>query len=63
MDPPTTVKFSRWKNVAHDVWPFIRAIEKKEEVPSNLWPDDYNNHLTEKPKTDYIGCKFCTEFG
>ena len=63
VDPSPTVKFGGRKGTAHDIWAFVRAIESNEPVPFEQWPDDYNEHLSKKPKTTYVGCKFCTQFG
>ena len=63
VDPSPKVKFSGRKGTAYNVWAFVWALEKQEAVPTDLWPNDYNEHLVEKPKTGFAGCKFCTESG
>ena len=34
-----------------------------EDLPPELWPNDYNQHLTERPDAPFVGCEICTEFG
>jgi hypothetical protein len=51
------------KNGAYDIWAFVRAVNTDEELPSDEWPNDYDQHLTCRPETEFIGCKLCTQFG
>lgn len=65
VDPAPTIKFTKRKNAAYNVWPFVRALTTNEAVPVEMWPSDYNQHSTkrlDKP-FDFVGCKLCTEFG
>ena len=59
----STIKFTEQKNSAYDIWPFVWPVEMEEDVPVDLWPDDYDNHSKKRPDTPLIGCKFCTQFG
>ena len=61
-DPVPAIKFTEQKNSAYNVWPFIRGVETDDTVPAEQWQDDYSNHLTSRPNTMHIGCKFCTQF-
>ena len=58
-----TARFARRKNSAYEIWAFIRAVETDEVVPAEQWPDDYDDHLTHRPDTTFVGCKLCTQFG
>jgi len=63
MDLLPTIKFTGQKNSTYDIWLFIRALRTDEDLPPELWPNDYNQHLTERPDAPFVGCKLCTEFG
>ena len=63
VDPSPTVKFNGWKSAARDIWSFVRALDNKDPVLPDQWPDDFNENLSEKPKTAFVGCKFYTQFG
>lgn len=61
--PPPAIKFTERKNSAYDVWAFLRAIEADEVIPDDQWPDDYNRHLVRRPKSQFVSCKLCSQFG
>lgn len=62
-DPPSAIGYVGRKNTAYEIWIFTRAIETDENVPAERWPDDYNQYLTKRPDTMFVGCKFCTQLG
>ena len=62
-DPPPAIGYTGRKNTAYDIWMFTRAAETNKEVTANDWSDDYGDHLTKRPGTTFVGCKFCTQFG
>jgi len=62
-DPTPAIKFTERKNSAYDIWAFTQAVETDENIPAEQWLDDYGDHLTRRPDTTFIGCKFCTQFG
>jgi len=62
-DPGPAIKFTERKNSAYDIWAFAWAVKTDENIPTEQWLDDYGNHLTRRPDTMFIGCKFCTQFG
>ena len=62
MDLLPTIKFTGRKNSAYDIWLFIRALRTDEDLPPELWPNDYNQHLTEQSDAPFVGCELCTEF-
>ena len=62
-DPPPAIGYTGRKNTAYNIWMFTRAVETNKEVAANDWPDDYGDHLTKRPGTTFVGCKFCTQFG
>lgn len=61
--PSSTVKLTERRNATYDVWAFVRSVETKDDTPIEWWPDDYDEHLTRRLDTPFIGCKFCTRFG
>ena len=56
--PSPTIDFTERRDSAYDIWAFTRAVDTNQIVPSNQWL-----HLNKRPQTQFIGCKFCTEFG
>jgi hypothetical protein len=62
-DPSPVIQFTRRKNSAYDVWVFTRAVATNVVVPAEQWPDDYDDYLTKRPGTEFVGCKLCTQFG
>jgi hypothetical protein len=58
-----TVNFTERKKTAYDVWVFTRAIDTSEAILPEQWPDDYDQRLTKRPDSSFVGCKFCTQFG
>lgn len=57
------IKRTKRATSAYDIWAFIRPVETDEDVPIDLFPNDYDEHLESRPDTPFIGCKFCTQFG
>jgi len=62
-EPTPAIKFTERKNSAYEIWAFTRAIRTDEVVPAEQWLDDYGDHLTSRPDSTFVGCKFCTQFG
>ena len=62
-DPPHTTKFTTRKNSACEIWAFTRAVKTAEDIPTEQWPSDYDSHLSTRPKSSFVGCKFCSQFG
>ena len=67
-DHPTTrpsraIKFTGRKNSAYEIWVFTRALKTNKIIPADQWPNDYDDFLVKQPRTVFIGCKFCSEFG
>ena len=60
--PPQSNSKQR-RNAAYDVWAFARPLVSDEEPPTDQWPTSSEQHLTEKPKTAWFGCKLCSQFG
>ncbi|KAF8999988.1 hypothetical protein BDQ17DRAFT_1427471 [Cyathus striatus] len=51
---------SHCASTATDVWYFLRPLDT-EEVPS-IWPNPATEpRLTEKPTSEFVGCKLCTK--
>ncbi|KAF9646288.1 hypothetical protein BDM02DRAFT_3271066, partial [Thelephora ganbajun] len=63
LDSSPAIKFTGRKSTAYEIWAFTRAVKTDEVVPAKQWLDDYNDHLTRRPDTLFVGCKFCTQFG
>lgn len=61
--PDPTITFPERKNPAYEIWVFIRALETDDVVPTEQWPEDYDNHLINRPDSAFVGCKLCTQFG
>lgn len=62
-EPSPAIKFAERRNVAYEIWAFVRAAETDEDISAEQWPDDYDVHLTKRPDATFVVCKFCTEFG
>ena len=62
-EPSPEIKFNERKNSAYEIWAFTRPVNTDEVVPTQQWPDDYNDHLTKRPDATFVGCKLCTQFG
>ena len=60
-DPVLAVEFNKRRFSAYDVWVIVRALNTDENVPRELWPDDYNQILTMRPVSyEFVRCRLCT---
>lgn len=59
--PPPTYKSCC--NTTRNVWAFAQPLESGDEPPTDQWPISMEPHLTTKPKTRWVGCKLCSQFG
>lgn len=59
--PPPSA--SNTNHTTRDIWPFARPLLSSDVPPADQWPTSMEPYLVRKPKTSWIGCKLCSQFG
>lgn len=61
--PPLLPSSGNRRNAADDVWAFMRPLASAETLPEEQWPMSSEPHDTNKPKSSWVVCILCSEFG